>query len=106
MLGNRIRRAALFLSVGLAAAAIPAVAAPPVPGVTIEGMPAEGLIGEAFHFQVVVSPAPSGRGFGPFVELYLELAGADCTGLPGLPERCDGLHFDQAVVQLASSTEP
>ncbi len=90
----------------LLAAAVPALAAPPVPSVSIQGIPPEVLIGETFHFQVVVSPDPTAIGYGPFLELYLERAGADCTGVPATPERCDGLHFVQAAVALASSSLP
>jgi uncharacterized repeat protein (TIGR01451 family)/fimbrial isopeptide formation D2 family protein len=74
--------------------------------VSIQGLAPEVLIGETFHFQVVVSPDPAAIGYGPFVELYLERAGADCTGVPGTPERCDGLRFVQAAVALASSSLP
>src|SRR5881275_2667602 len=97
--------AGLIFTLGFGALAIPAVAAP-IPGVSIQGMPPEVLIGETFHFQVVVSPDPTGIGYGPFIELYLDIAGADCTREPAAPQRCDGLRFVSAAVQLASSTLP
>jgi fimbrial isopeptide formation D2 family protein/uncharacterized repeat protein (TIGR01451 family) len=69
-------------------------------GKPLPGLPPEVLIGEDFHFQLKVSPDPVATGFAPFVELYLQFDGADCTKA-GL--RCDGLLFASADARFTST---
>jgi hypothetical protein len=89
---------------------------PPAPQVAIlytgddgqlhPGLPPVVLIGETFHFKLRVSPDPSATGYGPFVELYLDLQGADCNATKAAPERCDGVSFVSAEEQFTTSRRP
>jgi uncharacterized repeat protein (TIGR01451 family) len=75
-------------------------------GQLLPGLPPEVLIGEDFHFQLRVSPYPIPPyiGYGPFVELYLQYAGADCNQLP--TSECDGLHFGAADAEFTTTVLP
>ncbi len=73
------------------------------------GLPPDVLIGEPFDFVVRVSPAAV-IGFGPFVELYLDLQGKDCNAPappPTIPLQlnCDGVSFLSAAAQFTTTVE-
>lgn len=110
---RRIILARLFgLGGWLLAAALYGAGAPHVQILHLEddgqlhpGLPPEVLIGEDFHFKLKVSPDPSlPVGYAPFVELYLQYDGANCT--QPLSGHCDGLKFGGANAEFTTTVLP
>lgn len=73
-----------------------------LPAVVLKDVPTDVLIGDTFHFKLLFSADPLITGYGPFVELYFQYQGADCSS--GGP--CDGLEFVQAEAVFANSNVP
>ncbi|HET9211177.1 MAG TPA: hypothetical protein VFR03_12300, partial [Thermoanaerobaculia bacterium] len=103
-----------LLAAALRALVLPAPPAPVVEILHLEddgqlhpGLPPEVLIGEDFHFKLRVSPYPNNSfpvGYAPFVELYLQYDGANCT--QPLSGHCDGLKFGGASAEFTSTVLP
>ena len=92
-LGCRARRAALLL-LCLGGWLIPlGASAQSQPVVSLFEVPADVLIGENFTFKIKFKNLSTTPGYGPFIDLVLDAAGAD-AGTAGQP--CDGVSFVSA----------
>lgn len=74
----------------------------PVPVVTLN-VPNEVMIGEDFTFEVKFDNSAGPVGYGPYIEVYLPVKGAD-SNAAGL--KCDGISFQTTVTPFSVFTNP
>jgi uncharacterized repeat protein (TIGR01451 family)/fimbrial isopeptide formation D2 family protein len=74
----------------------------PVPVVTLN-VPNEVMIGEDFTFEVKFDNSAGPVGYGPYIEVYLPVKGAD-SNAAGL--KCDGISFQSTVTPFSVFTNP